>query len=105
MSRKFHIAISVRNLELSIAEYTKQLGSPPCLVVPDKYALWRTNSLNFSIRCAENEPTLRHLGWEDELASGFSQTVDVNEITWERFSFEQQQQEIESLWGKDILKN
>ena len=57
-------------------------------------------SLNVSIRqdqsCVPGE--LRHLGWEDDSASSFSEEKDVNGITWERFSAKQQADEINELW-------
>lgn len=72
----------------------------PCSFVKNEYALWRTASLNVSIRqdpnCTPGE--LRHLGWEDDSAPGFSEDKDVNGITWERFSAQQQADEINELW-------
>jgi len=96
---KFHIALSVDRLDASIREYSQRLGCDPCLVVPNEYALWRTETLNFSIRCdGEKSGTLRHLGWEDESAQQFDRETDVNGIDWERFAFGHQQQEIDSIW-------
>jgi hypothetical protein len=97
--KRFHIAIGVTDLSRSIADYSIRLGCKPCVVVPDEYALWRTDSLNFSIRVTETETgSVRHLGWEDPAASGFSSTNDVNGILWERFTAEQQADEIRELW-------
>ena len=42
----------------------------------------------------------RHLGFEDENAEQFSSSVDVNGITWERFSFTQQQAEIADTFAQ-----
>ena len=98
--KRLHIAISTSDVEGSIEDYTKRLGCAPCSTVKDEYALWRTDSLNFSIRqdatCAPGE--LRHLGWEDPAADGFTEEKDVNDITWERFSAEQQADEINAVW-------
>jgi catechol 2,3-dioxygenase-like lactoylglutathione lyase family enzyme len=98
--KKLHIAISTNKIEETIKDYSARLGMQPCSYVKDEYALWRTDSLNVSIRqdesCAPGE--LRHLGWEDDTASKFSEEKDVNGITWERFSAQQQADEINELW-------
>lgn len=98
--KKFHIAISTNNIEASVADYSKRLGTAPCSYIVNEYALWRTQSLNVSVRqdasCACGE--LRHFGWEDSSATQFSQDTDVNGIIWEHFSAEQQAEEINELW-------
>ncbi|EHU5134617.1 hypothetical protein KY939_004701, partial [Vibrio parahaemolyticus] len=97
---KLHIAIATDSIEKSIKDYSKRLGAEPCSFVANEYALWRTESLNFSIRqdskCQPGE--LRHLGWEDASAKDFSEEKDVNGIVWERFSAEQQADEINEIW-------
>ena len=97
---KLHIAISTDNIEASINDYSVRFGKPPCSFITNEYALWRTDCLNFSIRqdssCTPGE--LRHLGWEDSSADDFSEDKDVNGITWERFSAQQQADEINALW-------
>lgn len=98
--KKFHIAISTNKIEETVTDYSKRLGVAPCIFVPGQYALWRTESLNVSVRqdpsCAPG--SLRHLGWEDSTAMEFAQDIDVNGIVWERFSAEQQAEEIRALW-------
>lgn len=98
--KKLHIAISTDKIEESITDYTIRLGVEPCSFIPNEYALWRTDFLNVSIRqdstCKPGE--LRHLGWEDSSVSEFSEDKDVNGITWERFSAQQQADEINKLW-------
>lgn len=98
--KKLHIAIATNNIEESINDYTVRLGVAPCSFVANEYALWRTESLNVSIRqdlsCKPGE--LRHLGWEDPAAKVFSQDTDVNGIVWERFSAQQQADEINEIW-------
>ncbi len=97
---KLHIAIATNNIEESIKDYSARLGMEPCSFVSNEYALWRTDTLNVSIRhdlkCAPGE--LRHLGWEDSTAPEFSQDKDINGIVWERFSAQQQADEINDLW-------
>jgi hypothetical protein len=97
---KLHIAISTNKIEESVKDYSHRLGVEPCSFVQNEYALWRTDSLNVSIRqdltCPPGE--LRHLGWEDDSASEFSVEKDVNGIAWERFSSQQQADEINALW-------
>lgn len=97
---KFHLALSVVDIEDSVRDYSERLGCKPTLVIAGEYALWRTESLNFSIRKVADAQagTLRHLGWEDESADAFTSTIDVNGIVWERFAAAQQLEEIKSLW-------
>lgn len=98
--KKLHMAISTNNIEDSIRDYSIRFGMQPCLVVAGEYALWRTETLNISIRqdpsCKTGE--LRHLGWEDSTAQAFSKDRDVNGIVWERFTAQQQADEINETW-------
>ncbi|MCH8553457.1 MAG: hypothetical protein LAT62_16085 [Natronospirillum sp.] len=98
--KRFHIAISTDNIEATVADYSNRLGEKPCLVIPGQYALWRTDTLNVSIRqdTSAKPGSLRHLGWEDPAATGFTEDADVNGIVWERFSADHQAQEISELW-------
>jgi len=97
--KRFHIAIGVADISRSIDDYTRRLGCPPSVVVPHEYALWRTSTINLSIRrTREDVGTLRHLGWEDPLAPNFVTERDVNGIVWEHFSAEQQTREILETW-------
>jgi hypothetical protein len=98
--KKFHIAIAVKDINESIADYSKRIGSVPEIVVPEQYALWRTDIVNFSIRKITTEETeiVRHIGWEDSEAREFSKETDVNGLTWERFTSQQQLDEINSVW-------
>jgi len=97
---KLHIAISTNRIEETIKDYSVRLGMEPCAYIPNEYALWRTESLNVSVRqdptCVPGE--LRHLGWEDDSAPKFSEEKDVNGITWERFNAQQQADEINHIW-------
>ena len=98
--KKLHLALSTNNVEESVKDYSVRLGIQPCAVIQNEYALWRTESLNVSI---SHDPqckggVLRHLGWEDPSASKFSHETDVNGIVWERFTAEQQANEINELW-------
>ena len=84
--RTFHIAITVADIARSVQDYSDRLGCPPAVVVPNEYALWRTPSINLSIRRVDKEPgTLRHLGWEDSSAARFNTDTDVNGIVWEHY--------------------
>lgn len=97
--KKFHIAIGVANIEQSIADYSLRLEQQPQIVIHGEYALWRTETLNFSIRKTEEKTgTIRHLGWEDSNADQFTQEVDSNGIIWERFNEEEQLKEIARVW-------
>lgn len=98
--KKIHIAISTDKIDETIADYSARFGVTPCSSVAGEYALWRTEVMNFSVRqdpgC--DSGSLRHLGWEDAQATAFTQETDVNGIVWERFSAEQQADEINELW-------
>lgn len=98
--KRLHLAISINDLETSIQDYSKRLGSSPQVVIPGEYALWRTESVNLSIRKDPNvKPgSLRHLGWEDDSAEEFSSDTDCNGILWEHFAFNHQKQEILDVW-------
>jgi hypothetical protein len=98
--RRFHIALSVADIEASVPEYSRRLGCDPQIVVSNEYALWRTGTVNFSIRSvpASQAGALRHLGWEDPDAGAFSTETDVNGLLWERFAPEHQRDEILTIW-------
>ena len=101
--KKIHIALSTNNIPDSIADYSQRLGLQPCVVIEGEYALWRTDTVNLSIRCVKDLDQvgqLRHLGFEDSDAREFTQTTDVNGIDWEHFSAAQQAQEIRTTWPK-----
>ena len=98
--RKLHIAISTDKMEETVQAYSIRLGKKPCASISGEYALWRTESLNISVRCdpACVAGALRHLGWEDQNASEFTQETDINGIVWERFNAQLQADEINKLW-------
>ena len=99
-TKKLHIAIATGDIEGSIKDYTVRLGVELCSFVLNKYALWRTGTVNFSIRqnstCVPGQ--LRHLGWEDNVASSCSEEKDINGVVWEIFTAQQQAKEINDLW-------
>lgn len=99
--KKLHLAISTDKIEETIADYSRRFGISPCVCVQGEYALWRTKTLNVSIRHDATCPpgTLRHLGWEDATAEAFLTEIDVNGIIWERFSAQQQADEINETWS------
>ncbi|MGE0684385.1 MAG: hypothetical protein AB7P69_26200 [Candidatus Binatia bacterium] len=105
MDKKFHIAVAVSDIEAAVQEYSRRLGTAPVLVVAEEYALWRTEALNFSIRKTTDAPgTVRHVGWEDPDATGFTREKDANGLTWERFTQKDQQEEITQLWPTAIVQ-
>lgn len=102
--KRFHIALAVADLNASIADYSERLGQPPTAVVPGLYAMWRTNLLNFSINLTPAKAgQLRHVGFEDDSAEGYSSSVDVNGLEWELFSMEEQDRRIVATYGKAVL--
>jgi len=96
-------------IEASVQGYSARLGCSPEVVVPNEYALWRTNAFNFSIRKVANQESgqLRRLGWEDPSCKAFTTETDVNGILWEQFSSEQQREEIKETWPalNDLFSN
>jgi len=99
--KRFHIALAVANLDDSIADYSRRLGQPPSAIVPGKYAMWRTDLLNFSINeTPAHAGQLRHVGFEDDSAAAYSSSVDVNGLEWELFSAAEQDARIVSTYGK-----
>ena len=101
MMKKIHIAISTNKINETINDYTIRLGVEPCLFISNEYALWRTDSLNVSIRqdssCTHGVPSTFR---EDDSAEEFSQDTDVNGIIWEYFNTQQQADEINELWSE-----
>jgi hypothetical protein len=101
--RRFHIALAVKDLNESIGDYSRRLGSAPAVVVAGKYAMWRTDQMNFSInQLPERAGQLRHLGFEDDAAADFSSERDVNGIEWELFSPRAQDAKIVEMYGVPV---
>lgn len=93
------MASAVGDLRGAVEAYNRFLGARPALVVPEQYALYRTPQLNLSLRKTDDAPgTIRHLGFEDERASAFTEFKDNDGVVWERFTAEQQAQEIRAVW-------
>lgn len=104
--KKFHIAISTNDIEKTVIDYSERLGAKPCTVIKGEYALWRTETLNVSIRHDNNDNggSLRHLGWEDPTTDSFTEDTDVNGVVWEKFTAEQQADEINEFWPQANYK-
>jgi hypothetical protein len=101
--KRFHIAIAVRDLQASIDDYSLRLGQVPAAVVEGKYAMWRTDILNFSInQIPERAGQLRHVGFEDDAVEGYSSDQDVNGLEWESFSQKEQDDRIVAAYGVPI---
>lgn len=101
--KRFHIALAVADLDASINDYSERLGQPPQAVVLGKYAMWRTDHLNFSVRLEpEHTGQLCNLGFEDDAAAEFSSKKDVNGIAWEEFSTLEQDLRIISTFGVPV---
>lgn len=104
--KKLHIALSTDNIEASIQDYSARLAAAPCSFVAGEYALWRTETVNFSIRYDVDAPSggLRHLGWEDSDATQFTEETDTNGIVWENFNAQNQADEINTIWPEADYK-
>ncbi len=99
-SKKFHLAFAVESIAESVKDYSIKLSAKPNVLVDYEYALWRTETLNFSIRkvAKGQRAGFRHMGWENELTKGMTEDKDVNGIVWESFDAKTQMDEILSLW-------
>lgn len=94
--RRIHIAIAVTNFDAALIDYTARLGAQPVLCAVGRYALWRTELLNFTISCKPGQPAgVRHLGFEDDHEAEMREEVDTVGIVWEYFSAEAQAAESE----------
>jgi hypothetical protein len=98
-TRRFHLALSVADVDATLADFSRRLGCEPCVVVAGEYALWRTATLNVSIRRGD-AMTLRHLVWEDDAAPRFEREADITGLVWEHPSARQQMEEIRGLWPR-----
>ena len=48
--KRVHLALGVLDAEVSPKDYSQRRGCRPDLLIPGKYALWRTDAVNLSIR-------------------------------------------------------
>jgi hypothetical protein len=64
--------LNVSDVEASAHDYSQHLGCRPDLHIPGKYALWRTDAVNLSIRKVDHEEggALRWHGSGDVVRSG-----------------------------------
>jgi hypothetical protein len=53
--KRVHLALGVLDAEVSPKNYSQRLGCRPDLLIPGKYALWRTDAVNLSIRKVGHE--------------------------------------------------
>ena len=103
--KRFHIALAVDDLDTSIKDYSQRLQQEPTVIVAEKYAMWRTDTLNFSINQIPGQAgQLRHVGFEDEAKEGFSSDFDSNGLGWEHFSPDAQDQKIVEMYGDPSVK-
>ena len=101
--RRIHIALAVANVAESVPDYSNRIGQEPTVVVTGKYAMWRTDQMNFSINeIPDRAGQLRHMGFEDDAAKGFSSDTDVNGIMWELFSPQAQDDKIVEMYGTPV---
>ena len=101
--KKIHIALAVENLKDSIADYSQRLKCSPSWIANNKYALFRTDAINLSLSVNPAKAgQLRHLGFEDDAVTDYSQEKDVNGINWEYFNEQQQEQEILEFYPEAV---
>lgn len=96
--KRVHVAIGVEDLS-SISFYEEMAGVQAEFIIENEYALFRTESMNLSLRVVPREQQgVRHLGFEDASAESFSSVTDPSGVVWERFSEKDQMEEIHSIW-------
>jgi hypothetical protein len=101
--KKFHLALGVKDIQKTVEEYTKRFECEPVIVIDNEYALFRTETLNISIRKGEGSQLgLRHLGWESDEYTECLEEIDCNGWVWETFSKEAQIKEILEIWPGSI---
>lgn len=98
--KRFHLALGVPRFQEAVADFQAQLGIAPVLVIEETYALFRTETMNISLRkeASLTVSQLRHCGWEDPFAKTFSEQKDTNGLIWEHFTREEQLREIKDIW-------
>jgi hypothetical protein len=103
--KRFHISIAVSDYAAAVADYSKRLGVSPCVSQEGRYALWRTDLLNFTISCKAGQQAgvVRHIGFEDDVAQGFHEETDSAGIVWEYFTKEGQMKEIRDKFPQAIV--
>jgi catechol 2,3-dioxygenase-like lactoylglutathione lyase family enzyme len=98
--RRIHVALAVDDLNATIRDYTERLGAAPVVVVPGRYALWRTPEVNLSVNSDGTQAErLRHIGFEDDKVTETTRSIDVNGLMWEAFNPDQQDHEIAEVYG------
>jgi hypothetical protein len=104
--KRFHISIAVAEFAASVEEYSRRLSLAPCVVAEGRYALWRTDLLNFSISCKAGQAAgvVRHIGFEDDAEKTFREEKDVNGLTWEYFSRAAQESEIDDKFPQAVKR-
>lgn len=101
--KRFHVSVSVTDLDTSIAEYARRFGKPPRTIVRDTYAMWRTDQVNFSVvHDPAHAGELRNLGFEDDDAADYERELDTNGVAWERFSSLTQDLKISLRYGVPV---
>jgi catechol 2,3-dioxygenase-like lactoylglutathione lyase family enzyme len=65
--KRFHVHVSVKNLDASVRFYAKLFGAPPAVLKPD-YAKWMLDDprINFAISSRGLGPGIDHLGMQVE---------------------------------------
>lgn len=79
--KRFHVHVSVTNLQDSVSFYSHLFGTPPSVEKSD-YAKWMLEEprVNFAISQRGNEPGVNHLGFQvdsDEELAVLRQNVDA----------------------------
>ena len=97
--KRLHLALGVKDIDESIKDYSKRLSCDPVVKIDNQYALFRTDTLNLSIRKVDDSKLgLRHLGFESEEYGSFQSDTDCNDILWETFPQQAQIDEIIDTW-------
>lgn len=106
MSRRFHLSIAVVDYEAAVADYSQRLGCPPCAEQPGRYALWRTELLNFTISCQPGNVAgvVRHVGFEDSAENDAREERDHAGLVWEYFTAEAQEKQVRERFPELVIR-
>jgi catechol 2,3-dioxygenase-like lactoylglutathione lyase family enzyme len=100
VTRTFHIALAVEDVDRVVDDYRQCLGQDPVHHVAGEYALWRTPQINLSISTARpGEDRLRHVGFADTDVPDKTYATDCTGLMWESFAAAHQDAEIAQIYG------
>ncbi len=104
--KRFHVHLSVKNLEESVRFYTTMFGQEPVKLKED-YAKWMVEEprVNFTISHGHSEPGIHHLGIQvdtaDDLVEAEARFKQTQELMVESEQVHCCYASVEQTWGAD----